>query len=219
MSSRLTILTSVRLELQETTPGFWTDAELNGWLDEANGEVTRAARVEASAAFTMTAQTENVALPADFFLARRIELQSLAGSAANWRELRPLSLDLRRPADPTNPAGTFGSPFGYFIYGTTMTVVPSPDQGYSGTIYYFKNATPFTGDTDTPVYPEGISQLRVNRTIFLYTCAMALRKRQDAAYTTYAGDYNSMLKDIEKDTIRRGLVAPMIVKDDWAGSS
>ena len=219
MATRLSILTQVRVELQETTPGFWTDAELNGWLDEANGEVTRAARVDATFSFTLITQTESVALPSDFFLARRVEIQSLAGSATNWRELRALSVDFRRPADPTNPVGTYGAPFGYYIYNNKLFVIPPPDQGYSGTLYYYKDATPFSGDSDTPVYPESIAQLRVNRALFLYTCSMALRKRQDGAYTTYAGDYNAIIMGIERDSEKRGKTSPMIVRDDWSGIS
>lgn len=216
MSTRLTIETRIRTELQESTAGFWTNAELEAWMDEANADIVRATKQESTATITCVAATESYALPADFYLARRVELQSTAGSATNWFQVLPYSIDLRRPGDPINTATLTGSPTGFYIFNNKLYFVPIPDQAYSGTLYYYKNATAFTGDSDSPSYPEGASVARVDRAILLYTCAMALRKRQDGAYITYASDYNSLLTAIIADAAERGNDAPLQVFDDWA---
>lgn len=215
MATRGTIVTNARTELQETTPGFWTNAELQNWADEAHADLVAATRQEASSTLTLVAQTESYALPADFYLVRRVELQSVAGSATNWQELQPLGLNYRQPADPTNTLNLASVPYGYYIFGGKIYFVPVPDQAYSGTLYYYKNATPFASDSDTPSYPEGVPAFRFDRLLVLYICAMALRKRQDTAYTTYLADYNAGRADMVRDALNRGSSAPLIVADDW----
>lgn len=219
MATRATIRTAARTELQEATAGFWSDAELNTWFDEANADITVATKQEATATLTTVSGTESYSLPADFYLARRVELQFIAGSPSNWFEVIPYSLDLRRPGDPLNTATLTSTPIGYYIFNNKIYFVPIPDQAYSGTLYYFKNATQSTQDSDTPSYPEGIAQQRIDTAIRLYICAQALRKRQDSAYTTYAQDYNNVLGGVARDALERGSSAPLQVHDDWAADS
>jgi len=216
MANRGQIITTVRLELQEATPGFWVNSELNTWADEAHADLVAATKQETKITITMAAQTESYALPADFYLARRVEMQTTAGSSTNWRELQPLGVNFRQPSDPVNSATTASAPYGYYIFGGSIYFIPIPDSAYSGTLYYLKNATPFTSDTDTPSYPEGIPAFRFDRLITLYVCALALRKRQDPAYSTYLSDYNGGRADMIREALNRGVSAPLIVSDDWA---
>jgi len=216
MATRLTIVTNARTELQESTAGFWADTELQRWYDDANSEITTSTKQEATASSVLVSGTEAYALPADFYLARRVELQSTAGSASNWFNVLPYPLDLRRPGDPINTTNLTSTPVGFFIFAGDIYFVPIPDQAYSSTLYYFKNAVISSSDSDTPSYPEGIAQQRVDTAIKLFICAMALRKRQDSAYITYSGDYNIALAGIVKDALDRGSTAPLQVLDDWA---
>lgn len=215
MSTRLTLRTNVRTELQETTPGFWQDSELNGWLDEAHAEIVAATRQDAISSFTLAANTESYALPADFFLARRVEIQTSPGSVSSWIEVKPYSLDLRRPGDPLNTTTQASTPVGYYILDGKLYFVPVPDQAYSADLYYFKNATPFTSDTDTPSYPEGIPAARVDNVLTDYVVAKALTKRQDPAYTVYAGRYDAGLLALSIEAQRRGMATSDQVVDDW----
>lgn len=215
MATRLTIETNARTELQEATPGFWTAAELHRWYDDANSEITVATKQEATATVVTVAGIESYSVPTDFYLARRIEIQSVAGSATNWINLLPYSLDLRRPGDPLNSVTLTSTPSGFYVFNNRVYFIPVPDSAYTSTLYYFKNAAQSTQDSDTPSYPEGIAQQRVDTAIFLYICAQALRKRQDSAYTTYSSDYNAALAGITRDALDRGGTASLQVYDDW----
>lgn len=215
MSTWATIRSGIRTELQEASAGFWSDAELLKWGNKAYSNLIKALRVEGTSTLTLAAGTESYTLPTDFYLARRVEIQSTAGSVTNWINVLPYSLDLRRPGDPTVPTLITGVPSGYYIFGNKIYFVPIPDSAYSGTLYYFKNATPLAADGDSPAYPEGVIATDFDDTIELFVCARALRKRSDASYTTYAGDYNSALAALTGDATDRGDAAPLQVRDDW----
>lgn len=218
MATITATLAQVRAEIQESTAGFWSDAEITNWLNEAYSELLVALSVETTSTLTLVAGTESYSLPTDFRLARRVEIQTTVGSATNWIEILPYTLDLRRPGDPVNPVTLTSTPTGYYIYANKISFVPIPDGAYSGTLYYYQGATVLTGG-QSPTYPEGIQAIRFDRALFLYACAQALRKRQDPAYTTYGNDYNSAVAALVKESLDRGSYAPLMVKDDWFSES
>lgn len=214
MTTLATNRTAARAELQETSPGFWSNADIDGWINLIYAEIFQALRVEATATLSLTANVDNVTLPTDFYLARRVEIQTIAGST-NWAEIRPSSVDLRSPVDPVNPTLT-GVPTGYYVYGNKIIFVPVPNAAYSATLYYYKNATALVADGDSIVYPEGVSTVKFDDAILLGVCGRALRKRQDGSYTTYAGDFNSALSALKSDALDRGVSTPLVVRDDWS---
>lgn len=215
MATRLTIETAARTELQEATAGFWAATELHGWYDEAHAEIVARTKQEATSQATLVNGTESYSLPADFYMARRVEVQMTAGSNTSWTQVQPYNLDLRRPGDPLNPTLLTGVPSGYYIFANRIYFIPLPDSAYVSTMYYYKNATASTSDSDTPSYPEGIAQVRVDGAIKLYIVAQALRKRQDQSYTTYANDYNAAVDKMASDAGERGSATPPMAISDW----
>jgi hypothetical protein len=215
MATRITIETAARTELQELTAGFWAATELHSWFDEANAEITSKTKQEATATITMVAGTESYSLPTDFFLARRVELQTTPGSASNWMFLQPLAIDFRDPGDLLDTTTQTGTPYGWYIFGTKIYFTPIPNGAYSGTLFYVKNAVASTSDSDTPSYPNGIAQVRVDNAIKKYIVASALLKRQDPTYAIYAGGYTADVSAIESDAAKRGSATPPIVVNDW----
>lgn len=216
MATRLAIETAARTELQEATAGFWVASELHTWFDDANAEIVARTKQETTGTITMVSGTESYSLPTDFYLARRVEIQTTPGSASSWMYLQPISIDFRDPGDLLDTTTQTGTPYGWYIFGSKIYFTPIPNGAYSGTLYYVKNATASTLDADTPSYPNGVAQVRVDTAIKLYICAQALRKRQDAAYTTYAQDYNAALAGIVEDATARGSMTPPIVVNDWS---
>lgn len=205
---------AVRSELQEPTEGFWSDADLNTWLNEANAEIVKTVRAEASSSFTTTANQEWITLPTDFFLMRRVEMQTTPGSSSGWFVVEPISVDLRQEGDPLSPYLP-GVPAGWYVLGGKLYFVPAPSLAFSGTLYYFKNATPMTADGDTPFYPEGQVAETVDPLLQDYVVAKAFTRRQDPAYTIYAGRYNSGLAALTKDAVDRGNANSNVVINDW----
>lgn len=216
MATRLTIETAARTELQESTPGFWSAAELHIWFDEANAEIVSRTKQETTATITMVSGTESYSLPTDFYLARRVEVQSTPGSASNWLYVQPVGIDFREPGDLSDTTTQVGTPGYWYIYGSKIYFSPIPNGAYTGTLYYVKNATATTADGDTPSYPNGIAQVRVDSAIRKYICAQALRKRQDSAFSTYANDYNADVAGIVADAAERGSMTPPLVVNDWS---
>lgn len=214
MTTWATRRTDIRSELQEATPGFWTQAELLVWGNRVYKRMYRRLRVEKSSTLSLTAGTEGVNLPSDFYLARRVELQSQVGSNENWYEVRPVSIDFRRPGDPVN--ALTGPPHYYYVSDGKIRFVPIPDQAYTGTLYYFARPTALSADGDALVYPDGVDAEVFDEVFDQYVIAQALRKRQDPAYTTYLGDHAAGLNALIADAERRGQSAPQMVIDDWA---
>ena len=215
MTTWATRLSDIRDELQETTAGFWSDAALLRYGNRAYQRIIRRLRVEKTSTLTLVVGTEAYSLPTDFYLARRVELQTQAGSTTSWQEVRALSLDHRRPGDPLQTATLTAIPTDYYIFADQIHFVPQPDQAYSGTLYYYRDATSLTLTTSPLVYPKGINTEKFDEVFDWYVCAMALRKRQDPAYTTYLGDYAAGLNDLVADSEKRGQAKPLIVSDDW----
>lgn len=206
----------IRDELQETTAGFWSQAELLKWANRAYRRIYRAMKVDATSSLTLASGTESYSLPSDFYLARRVEIQTLAGSSTSWTALQAISLDLRRPADPLATATLTAQPTGFYIFNNKLYFAPIPDAAYSGTLYYFKYPTALVNDNDSLVYPEGIDSDRFDEAIDWYVIGQALRKRQDPAYTTYLGDFQALLNQLSADAAERGSAEPLLVRDDWA---
>lgn len=215
MTALSTVRTDIRTELQEPTAGFWTDAELTKWINRSYMDLIRACKVEATSTLTLANGTESYSLPSDFYMGRRVELQSTAGSATNWFEVQPYDLNLRRPGDPLSSATFTSTPVGWYIFNNKIYFVPVPDLAYSGTLYYYKNATPLVADGDSFVYPEGVLADTFDPAVLYFAVGMALRKRQDSAYTTYLGDYAAARGEIIRDAGDRGMETPLIVHDDW----
>lgn len=215
MTTLATLRTTARTELQEAVAGFWADSELTLWVNEANGELIDAAAVDATSTLTLVANTESYSLPADFSLARRVEIQVPGASAANWMVLQPLSIDLRSPGDPLNTTTLTSTPTGWYVFNNKLYLIPIPDQSYTGTLYYFKRSALLVGDSDALVYPEGFSSVTFDKAIVDYVVAKALTKRQDNAYTIYAGRYNAGLGALQRFAEERGNSNPMVVINDW----
>lgn len=207
--------TAIRDELQEVTPGFWSQAELLRYAHRGYQRMIRALRVEKTSTLTMVVGQEAYDLPADFYLVRRVELQTVAGSAEHWQQVQPINLDLRRPGDPLQTATLTAFPTGYYLFGGKIRFVPAPDKAYSGTLYYYRSATALVDDVDELVYPTGIDTERFDEALDWYVCAMALRKRQDPAYTTYLGDHAAALNQLIADADEEGQSTPLMVRDDW----
>lgn len=215
MTTWTTRRADIRDELQETTAGFWSQAELLRYAMRGYNRLHAALKVEETATLTLVAGTEHYALPADFYLARRVEIQQVAGSSTAWIKLNPLALDHRRPSDPLVTATLTAQPEGFFVFENRLYFVPIPDAAYSGTLYYYKYPAALVNDSDPLVYPEGIDSVRFDEAFDWYVIAMALRKRQDPAYTTYLADFAALIQVLEGVAAERGASTPLLVSDDW----
>lgn len=204
MSNLGQIRANVRTEILEPTAGFWTDSEINRFINEACDDLTEAARVEAGPqSITLVAGTDNYALAADFGRTRYVERETNVGSGL-YTPLRPAELADRRSEKAI--------PTAYFIYAGRIYIVPTPDAAYGLRVWYYAAATTLALDTDTPTFPA-----RFHRLAELFAVAQCKRKQNDPAYTTYIADYASGRADmVAKLAMRSQANGFMVVRDDWA---
>ncbi|HEX7022642.1 MAG TPA: hypothetical protein VF171_07280 [Trueperaceae bacterium] len=196
----------MRSELIEPQPGFWTDDELNRWLDEADQDLTEAAQVEAGPfGFSVEAGVEDYALPADFLYARRVEVGGV--------RLRPGRIDDRRlpSIEDLLSFPATGSPDTYFIYAGRLHLSPVPAAGAQGSLWYYRGSLGLADDMAEPAIPA-----RYHRLHILYAVAQAKRKADDPAYATYTADYTAGRLAMMQELRDRGEAERFaVVRDDW----
>lgn len=178
MSTLAQLRTAVRDEISEPTPGFVSNAEIDRWLNRANYDLIDAAGVEATSAQSITTAdgTESYALPADIGMVEQVELLDSADSTI-FTILRPLSLSERDTEGK-------GRPRGYYVLGTSLYLVPTPDAVYTLRVWHTRAGVTLSADGDTPIVPTRFHDL-----LTLYAVAQAKRKSDDPAYQTYLQDY------------------------------
>jgi hypothetical protein len=193
----LQLRTAVRAEIFEPTAGFWTDAELNTWIGDANDIATAAARVELEPpyAFNTVAATASYALPADFSLVRRLKVG----------DYDPY------PGTVEDILGTSGAPVRYVVLGSKLYLDPIPDAVYASTLWYHRLAPALT-ETTSPIIPA-----RFHRLLVTYATGQAKRKADDPAYVTYMRDWDNGLRDMAAELSAKGQAErPWQVRDDWS---
>jgi len=192
----LELRTAVRDELVEATPGFWTDDELDRWINDANRDLTEVAQIPGGPyTFNTAAGTASYDPPSDFLKVRRLEVDDAM--------LIPLSLDRRMSGS--------GTPAFYYVYDGKIYLVPTPDAVLGATLWYYKAASTLFADSDTPIIPE-----QFHRLIVVYAVGQAKRKADDPGYATYVQDYIAGRLDMQQKRSDEGQAERFsVVLDDW----
>lgn len=177
MSTFAQLVTAVRDEISEPTPGFVSDAEVKRWLNRANYDLVDAAGIEATSSQSISTVngTESYALAADVGLVEQVELVD-ATDTTTFTILTPLSLEQRVEGK--------GSPLGWYVIGTSLFVAPLPDGVYTLRVWYTRSGVTLTADGDIPIIPAKYHDL-----LSLFAIGEAKRKGDDPAYLTYRQDY------------------------------
>lgn len=198
----LDIITAVRDEISEPTPGFVSNTEIKRWINRAYYDLLDAARVEATSSQSVTtaAGTENYALTSDAGLVEQVELIDQSDPDA-FTILRPLALE-ERDTDGR------GRPQGYYVNGSNLVLVPMPDAVYTGRVWYTRAGITLSADGDTPIIPARFHDL-----LTLFAVSQAKRKGDDPAYLTYLEDYVAGRQGMVAELRRRGLGANRRILD------
>lgn len=209
MTTLANLETQVRDEINESTAGFWTSAELRRYINEGNRILTRAYRLESATPQTINTVdgTESYALASDFAAPVKIEL---VDDTDDWTSLR--RIDQKERVDGK------GEPEAYYIKGTKVYFSPKPDDAYEIRVWYFVKATTLSADGDSPVIPSDYHDL-----IAKYAIARAKQKDDDPAYQTYDQQFEDGKREMVKDRLEEdeGADTPTTVQyvdDDWLTS-
>ncbi len=151
-----------RRRLGEVSGVFWTDPELNSWIDQAGSDLAfKTKSIRTNGYFTPVESVSDYALSTYFpNLLSVLELYYKI-NGVTWRKLEPISnrqdLDVLYPGWMNVPAGT---PFTYFYNKEedNLLIHPKPNALNAGTnyarVFYARTFTALSSDTAVPTIPD-----------------------------------------------------------------
>lgn len=190
----------LRDRLDETQARFWSDAQLNRWINEGAMDVSRRGEcLPTSSVIAVVAGTRDYALPTNGFTLHRAEYTPDSGQTVYPLELRDINemdeiWSTRQLTQQYAPA--YLTLLGY-PPNWQARLFPVPSQAGSLTVYLFRAASPAQSDTDDVDLPAGWEDLAI-----LYASYVALRKDSNPQYQEAKTEYEEKLGTLI-DTTRR----------------
>jgi hypothetical protein len=187
----------VRGHIDEASASFWTDAQLNTWVNDALRDIARRTEtLQTIGTVAVVAGTRSYTLnfSPNLFRVHRVEFDPGPGQgpiypleARNFYELDQVwgSQQAQQRAYPDYWA-LFGFPPGLSIY-----LFPVPSQAGNLNVYYYRLPATATADTDVLEVPEGWWDL-----VTLYAEVHALRKDADPRFTDAAQMYEQKIAEM-----------------------
>lgn len=186
------IRTNVRSEILEPNPGFWSDADLNRFINTGKTKIAEVLNMLAApyAFNTVAAQDGPYNLPANCFQIRRLEV--------NGYPIDPATVDIRNQTyNLVNGSAVTpqGQPRRYYMLGLNFYLYPAPDQVYSGLLWYPQWVPDLVSDGDIPsLIPAEFHDMLVE-----YAVGEALNRANDPNAQTYQArfaDFLRMVRDL-----------------------
>ena len=200
----LTARTEVRSLLDEDTASFWSDAQLNSWVNQGAGDIARQAQalwMQVDIAAVVLQQT--YALPADFLGVHRLDF-SIAGSDQTYNlEFRGIkTMDeiwgILHQLPAAYPQAFYlwndtAGPASSMYFGT----YPVPASAGTFTLYYYREAVPATDDADLVDVTPGYEDI-----CYEYALYKAKRRDRDPTWQEAKGLYDLQLQQMFDKTRR-----------------
>ena len=194
--------TSMRNLLNEATPGFWSNAQLDAYINLAQTRVnsiissTRQDYFTTITTFQTVAGTRSYAFPTSCKYIRRIEIYDTA-DANNIIKID----ELKFPRLEANGDWLFtknAQPKRYVITGTQFDLLPIPDSVYDMRVYYDMLPNPLSIDVDTPTIPADFHDM-----IVFWACLLAKKQNEDDDMG-FASLFNIRKSELIESLINRG---------------
>ena len=194
--------------MDEVDPGFWTDTELNAYINEGNRHYWKMLILAqnpislTSAKLSIVAGTDTVALPDDFIKARLLE-------KIYSTYTKPLVFFERYDL----PSGTSGSSTNDYIYrfiGSNLLLEPTPQTTETNALKltYFKRCVEMDDDSESPEFDEIYHDMLVD-----FCVCRAKEKEEDGGdgtpFAIQLKEKEQFFKEmIENSTIQRRYTQP-----------
>lgn len=186
-----------RIDESSSTNGYWTDAELTRWINEAQRDIAR--RVEVLQQFSTTvlavAGTAKYNLPADVIRVHRVDFVPTGSTQVYPMESRVY--DEMDQVWGVNPNTQRSYPSFYVIWGVPggtglqMQVYPVPSSAGNFNLYYYRLPVALVNAGDTLDIPEGWQDL-----VSLYCEYVAKRKLRDQTWQEAKQLYDESLSNL-----------------------
>jgi len=209
--NRAEIRTAVRSFLNEDIPGFWTNAQLNAYINLASDRLnsiiaaTREDYFTISATFQTVAGQKSYSFPEDCRFIRRMEIYD----PTNTSYIIKLD-ELRWPRIEANGDWMFPStgaqPKRYITRGSQFDLYPIPDDVYDIRIYYDARPIAMDDDADIPTAPLDFHDM-----IVYWACLLA-KKQNEEDDEGYAALFNARKVELIQTLINRGGEDPTTVE-------
>lgn len=151
------IRTLASVWLDDVNNGYFTTAQLNVWINNAQREVQKLLLTANEDFYTICASTSTVvnqaryAFPSDFLKLHRLSyISSGTGANAKYERIMPIT---RNEQDIMRMDST-GTPQFYYVNQNTFTLVPIPDRVWTMQIDYTYRVADLANDADVPDVPE-----------------------------------------------------------------
>jgi hypothetical protein len=175
------LITQIRSELVEPIAGFWTDAELLGWINRAEADFVNRTRILDDRDYTSTIQgVTEYPLPSNCLSIRGVMYnRALATETPDWTRLVPSNLEKTMQQTPNFPnldVNAQNDPGAYMVWGRTLIVFPTPKRTQSDNIilYYKAKPIPLAYVTDQINLDDSLREA-----IIAYVLWKALKKGQE----------------------------------------
>lgn len=206
----------IRVRLDETSAGFFRDADLRRFLNEGIRDVARKAQWKrASTTVPAVAGTQTYVLGTDIIQVYRVEFTPTGSSQRISLEYRDLNqMDVVWGINSTSQ----GMPDYWTMWSAnpyTLYLAPVPALAGTITIYYYAMPTDLATNTDTAAsssidVPLGWEDLPIE-----YATALGFRKSRRAQdYALAMAAYNEHLQDFLA-IVTRGTDSPTMITHDW----
>lgn len=207
---RSEIRTLCRKELGETSAGFWSDAEINGYINLACYDIADRVRCIKANGYVNIVEDQSDYV-ASSVLTNPLGVTEVYFKTNGTTWVKLISID-RTELDRDYPSWlstSSGTPFNYYFDATEdlLQFYPAPDENNDGSnyarVYYFKKhvdiSTGVAGDTSSPSLPDILTPAIVK-----YVAAFGSETRgwMDKA-NDYWQKYYTMLRDYEINRMRQ----------------
>jgi hypothetical protein len=192
----------VRALIDEPVAQFWSDAQLNSWINQACEDIARIG--QSLWQFTTTAAVlnqQNYNLPADFLGIHRIEFVISGGPQTYTLEFRGITTMDELWGILHQLPSAF--PDAFFLWNNTLTggmyFASYPVPGTAGTynIYYYRDAAPAAADGDNIDVTPGYETV-----CFSYAAMKAFFAARDPMWQQHRDLYASQLLNMVNKTER-----------------
>jgi hypothetical protein len=198
----LTARTEVRSIIDEPIEQYWSDAELNSWINQACEETQRNAEwARKQGTLAATAAVQAYVAPTDLVRIYRLEFVPTNQTAytysldfrgynemdAAWGNLKtlpsayPQLYTLWNNPDDSDPT----------VKGLQILLYPVPQVAGTLNVYYYRSIIPAVNDTDDIDILVGWETM-----IYDWAAGRALRKDADPRFREYQADWTQKLQDL-----------------------
>ena len=204
--NRLEIRTKARKILGESTAAFWTDVQLNTWIDDAFDDIAKRTKcIKGNTTVTTVVSTPEYALLTNIADCQSIMEGYYYQDAAVWEKIDPTTREELNRDYPGWKSAAAGTPFLYYwdIEENILGVYPKPNATNAGAyfqVYYAKLHTDIGSDVAAVDVPLDLHKAAIEHIVATGLESRGLRDQAASHWSKYSGYVSAyqVLRDYDR---------------------